>query len=230
MHNVLITFYIRKYILINIIFSVVFIFFSLNTFSQDFSGSGGNSVDVLASGGYTVITIQNSQYIGYSAVAKVLFPFSGSKDISIGLGVKYDNASYSPSSTNGQITYTHQYDTLMVGIDLGYKINFSWLLVLLNPYIYYSLYDTWLQTTDTPTYQQTYSPYIIHNINYGTGLHFLFKIDLNSGTGIYFGPSAFYSGGYIVYQNATDSKGNKYSGGEGSYSLYSANFTIGMYF
>lgn len=199
-------------------------------FAQDYSSSSGATIDVLVSGGYTSITIQNNEYTGYSAVAKVLFPFMGSKDISVGLGVKYDYATYNPSSSQNNITYTHQYDTLMAGIDLGYKLDFSWLLILFNPYAYYSFYDTWLQTTDTATYQQTYSPYIIHNLNYGLGMHFLFKISSGSGSGFYLGPSAYYSGGYIVYQNAKDSKGNNYTGGEGGYSLYSADFTIGMYF
>lgn len=208
---------------------LLFCLFLLNSpaVAQDeYYSSGGATIDVLLSGGYTAVNINNSDYIGYSAVLKTFFPFMGISNVSIGVGIKYDDASYKPDSKQEGLTYKHQYDTLMLGVDFGYKLDFSWLLVMFNPFIYYSFYDTWLQTTDTTTYQQTYSPYVIHNVNVGIGLHLLYKF---AGS-FYAGPSAYYSGGYMVYQNTLDSKGNSYQGGEGSYSLYSLNLTLGMYF
>lgn len=92
------------------------------------------------------------------------------------------------------------------------------------------MYDTWLQTTDYSNSQTTYSPYVIHNLNYGIALHLLIKIPFTSGSGMYLGPSGFYSGGYMIYKEANDSKGNYYTGGQGAYSLYSGDFTLGMYF
>ena len=205
--------------------------FSANIcFSQEFSSSGGGKIDLLVSGGYTAIKIQSNTYTGYEAGIKLLFPFMTSKDFYIGIGAKYDYATFDPHSTQSQVSYNHEYDSFLAGLDFGYKFTTSLLDILINPYAYYSFYDTWLQTTTTATFQQTYSPYIIHNLNYGIGLCLLFKIMFDSNTGLYLGPSAYYSNAYMVYQNATDSKGNKYAGGEGAYSLYTANFTVGMFF
>ncbi|APJ04401.1 hypothetical protein [Silvanigrella aquatica] len=200
-----------------------------NSYSQEF-GSDGNTIKLLLGGGYESMNIQGNNYTGYDAKLKILFPFMGSKDFYIGFGGKYDNVTYTPPSIQSSVTYTHAYDSFQTGLDFGYNLSFSFVDFLINPYLYYSFYDTWLQTTDTSTYQQTYSPYIQHNLNYGIGFNVLFKYHFDSSFGMYYGPSFYYSNAYMIYQNANDSKGNANAGGEGSFNYYSADLTLGLFF
>jgi hypothetical protein len=199
-------------------------------FSQEYSGSQGSSIKLLMGGGYEAINIQGINYTGYDAKLKILFPLTSLKDFYLGIGGKYDNTSYNPSSNQSSVSITHEYDSFQAGLDLGYNLSFSFVDFLINPYIYYSFYNTWLQTVDTSDFQQTYSPYIQHNLNYGIGLNILFKYYFQSNFGMYYGPSAYYSNGYIIYQSTNDSKGNSYTGGEGVYSFYSVDLTFGLFF
>jgi hypothetical protein len=210
-------------------------FFLITSYSCYSESSSSSNIDLLVSGGYTAFNIQGNQYTGYDASLKMLFPLRDSKYFSLGFGTKYDNVSYTPPSLPGsQTNYLHSYQSLQAGADFSFKYSFSYVTFLLNPYLYYSLYDSWLQTTTAASYQQTYSPDVAHNFNYGIGLFILFKYLLEDTnaliSGYYFGPSAYFSQGYLIYDPTNDSKGNSNFGGEGSYNFYSMNFTIGMFF
>ena len=210
--------------------------YDLGSSSSSSYSSGSNdsigSIDILASGGYSQVIIGGDNYTGYDAFFKFLLPFSSSSNWYFGIGARYDSVTSDASSTNTsssstqastqQNTFTYQ--SAQAGLDLAYKISFSFFDFQLNPYVYYAFYNMWTRNTNISGTTITSNSPIINNIVYGIGASLLFKIST-----FYFGPSAYYSQGYMECGSYTDSYGNSYNSNNGNYEIYNYNFTVGMY-
>lgn len=204
--------------------------FSCSVFAQDYEYSGSSSgsegkVDFLASGGYSQIIISGNAYTGYNGSAKLMFPFSSSSGWSFGLGGKYEMATSNSgplSDPAGSVTST--FNSIYAGLDLAYKLSFSFVDFQLNPYGYYGVSNYWSRDTSFNGTIITGEVPVTTNLLYGVGLSALFKLGF-----FYFGPSAFYSRGYLGADSYTDNFGNSYQLNTGNYEIYNYNFTIGMY-
>jgi hypothetical protein len=210
---------------------IIFLISICYTFSA-YSEEG--TVDTYISYGYTTITIDNTKYKGHTAFWKLLIPFTLVPDLYLGLGFKFDHADVETPSLSPQTHNNHLYESVQAGLDFAYKLQTESVDFLLNPYVYYSFYDTWLQVTQTNTTRQSYEPIVSHNVNVGVGLSILYKYVPDSDSFIpgswYLGPAFYYTWAYLSRMAQKDDNGNIYPANEGSYNYYSVNFTIGTFF
>jgi hypothetical protein len=204
------------------LFSILLLFY-ISTFS--YANDSDMKVDILASGGYSNVIIDDNYYKGYNASIKLFIPIIS--DLYFGLGSKFESVSNSKQSNISSAgTISENLTSVFIGIDLAYKFSLEFVDIHMNPYSYYSVYDNWQRTTtfSNSSNSITGTASIKTNIIYGIGCSALFNYD-----SFYFGPSLYYSRGYIEAQNYTDSFQFSSSFNSGVYEILNYNITIGMF-
>jgi hypothetical protein len=173
--------------------------------------------ELQASGGYSQTIIGGIYYTGYDAYLKYFIPFKSSNWF-YGIGVRYDSTSSTTQQGSEQNTFA--YKSAQAGIDLAYKLSYSFIDLELNPYVYCAFYNLWTRNTMTSGITITDNSPVKNNIVYGMGASLLFNVG-----NFYFGPSAYYSQGYMACDSYTDNNGNFINTNKGYYASYNFNLT-----
>ncbi|WP_148697018.1 hypothetical protein [Silvanigrella aquatica] len=207
---------------------LLYFFYVIPIYAQDYgSGDSSNSFDILASGGYSMMTINGDPYTGYNAFFKLFFPLGSG--LYFGIGSRYESMTSTASSSsaiknasNHQNSFTYQ--SIQAGLDLAYKISFSDVDFQINPYAYYAFSNTWMRNTTMNNSTISSTGPVTFNLVYGVGGSLLFKFEP-----FYIGPSAYYSWGYISSDAYSDNFGNAYFANAGFYTFTNYNLTLGFY-
>lgn len=215
------------------IIAIFFFVICNDSFADDDSGSYSSSnslgsIDLFVGAGYSQIMIGGNTYTGYGAMVKALLPFGSDSNWYFGFGAKYDSVDSTANSSTTQSSNqqnSFNYTSAQAGIDIAFKLSSSFVDFQLNPYAYYGFYNSWTRSTNVSNTTNIVSTeLVLANLNYGLGASLLFKIDT-----FYFGPSAYYSEGYMACDVYTDNFGNSYTSHAGRYEIYNYNLTLGMY-
>ncbi|WGL59845.1 hypothetical protein QEJ31_15040 [Pigmentibacter sp. JX0631] len=206
---------------------IIFCLMLFNIYSTSFASEEIN-IDILVSGGYSALNIDGNKYNGYNASAKLFFPIIPS--LSLGFGGKYISVSDNIASHYDQVNgnQKNNFKSILAGLDLAYIYKTDLINLLVNPYVYYGINNSWQRESTfnqmNNTITVTGSPNVSKNLIYGFGIYILFKIE-----NIYLGPSTCFSQGYLETQNYTDSRGATMPSTSGNYYNYDLNFTIGAF-
>ncbi|APJ03285.1 hypothetical protein [Silvanigrella aquatica] len=189
--------------------------------------SSNDSIDILASGGYSMLYMNGDYYSGYNAFLKLFFPLG--HGFYLGIGTRYEDlTSNAPSSSSNTAANAQQnsfvYQSSQAGVDLAYKISFSFFDFQINPYAYYAFDTIWTRSTILNNITISSVAPVLSNYVFGVGGSLLFKLSR-----FYIGPSAYYSWGYISNDSYSDNQGNTYKSNTGLYIYYNFNLTLGVY-
>ncbi len=181
------------------------------------------SYELLIGRGLSLAHIQTNNYYGYNIYVKTFVTLS--ENMSLGTGLRYEELSSAQNTTlynNNKYTFS----TLQTGLDLAYNLQFAQSKLIINPFLYYSLKDSWQRNTinsqGTTTSQ---NPQTQNHYSFGTNFDFLYILN----NFFYFGAGAGYILSTIKYNDYIDNNNNYYKGSSGFFHTVTLSYIIGFY-